>query len=211
VDKEALKNFLSSLRDVYRPAYGKHVVTSPRLTLFVGTSNRNDVLSDETGNRRYWILECPKHVKDMDSDWVQQIWAEARETLMDENVWFDRETEAKLEVMREKFFEIDPLEPQILEFMKIPISDDWYSKTIPERTSFKGIVGGTRRREHISAHEVWAECLGRKLEDFSKPESLRISKILRKVTKKTPERRRLNEYGRVYSFTFVVNGTDVDV
>jgi len=52
-DHNILKNFFSSAVDHIRPPYGKKIVPLPRRCVFVGTTNDNKYLVDETGNRRY--------------------------------------------------------------------------------------------------------------------------------------------------------------
>jgi hypothetical protein len=59
---EHVKNFLSATHDTARPSYGRVVVDQPRTCIFVGTCNRNDYLTDDTGNRRFWISCGPKRI-----------------------------------------------------------------------------------------------------------------------------------------------------
>lgn len=50
---EDIKAFLSAFQDDLRPLYEAYR-TTPRRCVFVGTTNRNDYLRDETGGRRFW-------------------------------------------------------------------------------------------------------------------------------------------------------------
>lgn len=52
-DTDAVKAFLTSANDTYRPPYGKTHETYSRLTSFVGTVNDEQFLVDRTGNRRF--------------------------------------------------------------------------------------------------------------------------------------------------------------
>jgi hypothetical protein len=51
-----LKNLLSTSSDMFRPPYGRATLERKRSGVMVGTSNRDDFLIDETGNRRFWII-----------------------------------------------------------------------------------------------------------------------------------------------------------
>jgi len=53
---EAIKSFLTSRVDRYRPPYGRTEVEVPRSTVFCGTTNNSSFLSDDTGNRRFWCV-----------------------------------------------------------------------------------------------------------------------------------------------------------
>lgn len=55
----ALKNLLSSPKDLIRPPYGRRMENHNRQSIFIGTSNRDDFLRDETGACRWWVVELP--------------------------------------------------------------------------------------------------------------------------------------------------------
>jgi|GEM_PF-2554056 len=54
---EQFKRFLSAQEDTYRPPYGRENFTSPRTCVFVGSSNKRDLLNDPTGSRRFWLID----------------------------------------------------------------------------------------------------------------------------------------------------------
>lgn len=78
-DNEEIKGFISRQIDEYRPPYGRMTIRRPRYFVLAGTTNEitEGYLTDNTGNRRYWPVQCGS----IDSDGLAarkyQLWAEA--------------------------------------------------------------------------------------------------------------------------------------
>lgn len=75
---ESMKAFVSQRTDRIRAPYGKRVEEYPRQSIFVGSTNLDEYLKDETGNRRFWPVKCVGKLKfkaiERDRD---QLFAEA--------------------------------------------------------------------------------------------------------------------------------------
>ena len=82
-EAEAVKAYITSQKDSYRPPYQKNVQTIPRRCVFIGTTNNPQFLTDKTGNRRFYPVKCGAdgrkllaHEKEV-REYIRQAWAEA--------------------------------------------------------------------------------------------------------------------------------------
>lgn len=74
----AVKAFITSKVDRYRPAYARTIEEFPRQCVLVGTTNENTYLRDRTGNRRFWPIPVKQPIKTgWLARWRDQLFAEA--------------------------------------------------------------------------------------------------------------------------------------
>lgn len=84
---EHIKGYLSRQVDRYRPAYGRSEVEMPRRCVFAGSTNKDDYLKDETGNRRFWPVKVTAiDLKKLTAD-RDQLWAEAALAFHEGEAW----------------------------------------------------------------------------------------------------------------------------
>jgi predicted P-loop ATPase len=76
-DLESTKGFLARTVDKFRPPYERLTVEIPRRCVFIGTTNSTAFLKDETGNRRFWPVECQWVDADRLREIKDQLFAEA--------------------------------------------------------------------------------------------------------------------------------------
>ena len=114
-DVERLKAFLSTSKDIFRPTYGRSVGVFPRSCVIVGTANKDELLVDPTGSRRFWPIKIGKTLDlTLLSVWREQLWAEALDAYhQGVEHWLPRDMEM-LRVADAKNFEAeDPWESQV--------------------------------------------------------------------------------------------------
>lgn len=92
---ELCKAFISTQNDFYRKPYDRRPTDNPRSCVFIGTTNRSEFLTDKTGNRRWYPVNCHQdaaylydHEIECKSD-IAQCWAEMKAAYTANNPFSD--------------------------------------------------------------------------------------------------------------------------
>ena len=128
-DVEEFKLFASTEVDVFRKPYGHLTESYPRQSIMVGTTNKDEFLVDETGNRRFWPVSVADEL-DLDSLQAErdQLIAEAVAAYdSGEQLWFEnwKSADAKrfkklAEAVQNKFTVSDDWENEVAEIFAKP-------------------------------------------------------------------------------------------
>lgn len=211
-ETSAVKQFLSKRDDIYRAAYGRRTEKYPRRCVFFGTSNDNEFLKDNTGNRRFWPVDVGVHPAKKSiwndlPDEVDQIWAEAYVYwAMGEALYLPKEIEALAQEQQESHRETSGKEGLITDFLEKQIPTNWDQTDSTKRRMF---WQGTLRtdaelmpREKVCAVEIWVECLGGDPKYLKRMESTEINNILKNIKgwKRNKSIRRYGPYGAQKGF-----------
>jgi hypothetical protein len=155
----AIKSFISSQSDTYRPPYGANTITRLRNTIFVATTNDDELFDDPTGTRRF----APVETGDVNEAWIRfhvdQLWAEAVVRFdREERWWYEAEEAENLSKAGRAFHQVDVWTDLILE--KI------FDATNPPCGLY-------------SAQRILLDWLGASKDKIGKRESHRVSDIMK--------------------------------
>ena len=168
-EAEAVKAYITSQEDSYRPPYAKNVQTIPRRCVFIGTTNNPQFLTDKTGNRRFYPVKCHSFAyKLYDNEakvkeYIRQAWAEAVHLYRNGQL----QPFAKKEVL-----------DQIREAQELAMEDDWRIGAISQYLEDQKKMPGAT----TCVIELWHRALNEAEE--SKPtrkDSIEITQIITSI------------------------------
>ena len=174
---EQQKAFLSARSTTVRMAYARRSQEFKRQCVFIGTTNNREYLKDSTGNRRWWPIRVnvPKINIVKLRDEVDQIWAEAYETLYSfgYRTYLDDAVELIAKDVQKSRMVEDPWEGIIKAWLDRDAEVDRYEIDNIGQSSLE-------ERDKVCTIEIWQDALNNKT-DMRKYDQNRISGIMNNV------------------------------
>ena len=119
---EAVKSFLTTRVDSFRPPWARHTQSLARHCVFAATTNDDEALTDETGNRRFWPVRCGTiDIPGLEQD-RDQLWAEAFSLWVAGKVWWLDSDDLVEESQREQasHYQSGPYDEKIEKWLEDP-------------------------------------------------------------------------------------------
>lgn len=125
------KAFISKTSLRFRKPYMPKTEEFAKNFVLARTTNQKEYLKDKTGERRFLPILAnetaqKKHPMEIQPETIEQIWGEAV-TIYKKGfeLMFDEDTEDELKTYREKFMYLDEVEQQVLEYLDMPVPNNW--------------------------------------------------------------------------------------
>jgi predicted P-loop ATPase len=167
-DEESIKAFVVRRYEKWTPKYKEFTSTFPRRLILIGTTNKDEFLSDDTGNRRWLPLKvtqcnCEKIKEDR-----EQLWAEAAVLYKKSGIaWEEAESLGQLE--HHEYKTVEPWEESITAWLKSTHQLNGFKGEEPAR-----VVGG------FTTSEVLKFALGMDDSRHNKAGQMAVARVLKK-------------------------------
>jgi hypothetical protein len=171
---EHVKAFITRQYENWTPKFKEFNQTYPRRCVFFGTTNTDEFLADETGNRRWLPVRVAQVGVDQITRDRDQLWAEAAVLFRANGVMWQNAQRLALEVHADHLI-TDPWELAIHEWLN----------------GCEGFEEVPRRKAGVSVNSILSDVLDIKAKDRTRAFEMRVSGILRKIGMKK-EKRRVN-------------------
>ena len=142
-DIDTFKAWLSETSDTYRGKYDKKARVHERHFIICGTTNDKEILTDRTGNRRYWLMYGDEenrkmNIFDVKEEYILQLWSEVyqwyekRETLL-----ISDKTKLHMRKLTSEALEHNPLEERINSILEMKVPNNWHDYLINNNRRFE--------------------------------------------------------------------------
>ena len=185
-EADEIKQFITRTHDKLRMAYAKNIENYPRQCIFIGSVNDRMFLKDQTGNRRFWVVDCNEKAREyvpmeaLTLDVVDQLWAEAYQLfLKGEKLYLDEKLEEQAREIQQEHMLISDEELRIEDFLNSKIWEGYYKLSPEERQFYDG--ERALERTFTCAAEIWEVGLGRSRDKMTRADQIRIGQIVEKL------------------------------
>lgn len=186
------KNFITKRADEFRAAYAKKAEIHKRTAILIGTTNENDYLQDDSGNRRFAPVDvrvehCQKSIfEDLTEDYVNQLWAEGYVLFMNgEKLYLEGEAKRISEEEQELHEKKHDLEGVIEAALEEDYPVGWLNQTREEKELYRmnklSYKGEKEKLTYVCVAMVWEDFLERPLNFLDRKKSFEIASILNKL------------------------------
>ncbi|MBE9138409.1 hypothetical protein IQ254_14630 [Nodosilinea sp. LEGE 07088] len=159
-----LKQFLTERSDTFRKPYDRKTITIPRSFILVGSTNKREFLIDETGNRRFWVIDLKEKI---DIDWVKEnrdsIWAAATSAYLEGEPIYLTVAEQELSNRQNRQYEKEDI--------WTPVIAEWLAK---------------RGTQPFTMAEIVSNALGKEIKRMNNVDQSRVSQILEQLGLEKP-------------------------
>lgn len=149
-DQDLFKAFISAEHDTFRRPYRRDAETVPRRCVCIATVNHAEFLTDPTGNRRLWPMECtrkadPEEVREE----RDQLWAEALVyARRGDPAYLPADLEEQARLIQDRHQEENPIELKVLRLLSEPVPG------FDGRVYAEGQLGPDKRLQWITALDL---------------------------------------------------------
>lgn len=171
-DVEAIKRFVSTQTDKFRQAYARRSREFPRQCIFIASTNVDDPLKDQTGNRRFWPVQVGVHsinLSDRNEFPRDQVWAEAVEIFRQgEPLMLPEHLEEQAKILQGEYTE----ESSYAGLIRAKLDEPWGEEPFEES-------GAGELKDEVCAMEIWCELLSFPREKFTNAKAREINAIMK--------------------------------
>jgi predicted P-loop ATPase len=153
---EQIKAFVTRQAENFRPPYGRNTIRCPRKCVFAATVNPDvaGYLRDNTGNRRFWPIECSRQAPEITPEMRDRMWSEAKARYLAGERWHLEDAELIRAAEEEQ--------------EKRVVHDGWHEH----------IARFVESKANVSIDEILSECVKLPIEKRDRSATTRVGNVL---------------------------------
>jgi predicted P-loop ATPase len=165
-EMEAIKAFITRQYENWIPKYQEFATIFPRRLLFIGTTNKDEFLADDTGNRRWFPVKVYKADTDAIIKDRLQLWAEGKEIFNQQGIkhYYDMANNLASEIHQEYM-----------------MSDVWEDVIARWLDTDDAVAGKPSTCDFLQVTRILSEALNVNSNNMRKIDAMRVASILKKL------------------------------